>query len=71
MGLMESVYPVFDFMIKNGFVSIEDISRLLNLEYNVIVAKLSGEDDFDINEAMMINKNLLPDIPFEKLFSRD
>lgn len=48
----------------------EIIADMLEESESKVANKLCGNDKFDINEAMTININLFPDVPFKELFSK-
>ena len=54
---MNCVFPLIKKAIEEGNITVDDI------------AKSVGEDVVIINEAMTINVELFPDIPFKTLFS--
>lgn len=45
------------------------LQKVLAKMFVIIKEKLCGKEDFIINEAMTINVELFPDIPFKTLFS--
>ncbi|MBQ5398244.1 MAG: hypothetical protein IIU14_02280 [Ruminococcus sp.] len=67
---MKCIFPLIKASIEEGNVSVGDFIVALNLSEDEVLMRLSGEKEFDINEAMNVNKQLFPDVPFEKLFSK-
>ncbi len=65
------VFPTIKIALDNGLVSVDDIAETLKESESCVVNKLSGLDDFNINEAMTINTNFFPEVPFKELFSKD
>jgi len=51
-------------------ISVKDIANVTGKSVDTIRKKLSGERTFDIDEAMAINENIFPDVPFKELFSK-
>lgn len=51
-------------------VTIESISKTLNLHRNSVSNKLNGKNNFTIEEAFSIKKKFFPDISLEYLFSK-
>lgn len=62
-------FPVIKSAIDDGRVSLQYIAEILDEDINTVKKKLCGKDIFDINEAMTINNEIFPDIPFKELFS--
>lgn len=62
-------FPVIKKSIDNGELSIEELEKELDISEEKILKKLSGEEEFDINEAMTINNEFFKDVPFKKLFT--
>lgn len=62
-------FPIIQSAIDNGSVSLQLIADILEEDVNTIERKLCGKDIFDINEAMTINNQLFPEIPFKELFT--
>lgn len=71
MTALTCVFPVIKSAIDKGLVSVGTIADMLEKSEPYVAQKLSGENKFDINEAMIINNNLFPDIPFKELFSEN
>ncbi len=65
------MFPIIRSAIDNGLISISKIADLLETSESSVKNKLSGNEAFDINEAMIINNTLFPDIPFKELFNSD
>ena len=65
------VFPVIRIAIDKGLISVDDIAKTLKESESYIIDRLSGIDDFDINEAMTINNSFFSDVPFKELFSKD
>lgn len=65
------MFPIIKSAIDNGLISISKIADLLETSESSVKSKLSGNEVFDINEAMTINNELFPDIPFKELFGND
>ena len=55
--------------IEEGNITVDDIAKSVGEDVVIIKEKLCGKEDFIINEAMTINVELFPDIPFKTLFS--
>lgn len=68
---MKVVYQFIEKSLNNGEVSVSAIAELLGMSEETVLKKISGNDCFDINEAMLINKSLFPKVPFEVLFGRN
>lgn len=66
---MNCVFPLIKKAIEEGNITVEDIAKSVDEDVVIIKNKLSGKDDFIINEAMTINMELFPDVPFKTLFS--
>lgn len=62
-------FPVIKKAIDNGELSIKELEKELGVSEEKIMKKLCGELEFDINEAMTINKVFFKDVPFKKLFT--
>lgn len=67
--VMNCGFPLIQSAIDTGSVSIQLIAEILEEDVNTIERKLCGKDYFDINEAMTINNELFPEIPFKDLFT--
>ncbi|MDO4831269.1 MAG: hypothetical protein Q4A46_07315 [Clostridia bacterium] len=65
---MKTIYPTFTKVLNSGEVSIDDVARILNADRKTVMQKLQGISEFTINEAMTINRRLLPNVAFEELF---
>ena len=63
------VFLVIKSALDEGLVTVETIADMLEESENKVANKLCGNDKFDINEAMTININFFPDVPFKELFS--
>jgi hypothetical protein len=63
------IFPIIKDAMDNGTISVDTIALLINNDKFSTINKLCGNENFDINEAMTINLELFPDIPFKKLFS--
>lgn len=63
------VFPIIKAALDEGAVSVKSIAALINDDEFIVIDKLSGNNSFDINEAMAINEVLFPDIPFKLLFT--
>ena len=57
-------------MAQKG-VTIEAISRLLNVHRNTIQNKLDGESDFTIEQAFLITDVMFPEYKLAFLFRND
>lgn len=68
---MNCVFPLIKKSIEEGNITVDDIAKLVGEDVVIINNKLSGKEDFIINEAMTINMELFPDIPFKNLFSHN
>lgn len=70
---MNCVFPLIKKAIEEGNITVDDIAKSVGEDVVIIVViikeKLCGKEDFIINEAMTINMELFPDIPFKTLFS--
>ena len=66
---MNCVFPLIKKAIEEGNITVEDIAKSVGEDVVSVRNKLSGEEDFIINEAMTINVELFPDVPFKILFS--
>ncbi len=66
---MNCVFPLIKRAIEEGNITVDDIAKLVDEDVVIIKNKLSGKEDFIINEAMTINMELFPDVPFKTLFS--
>ena len=64
------IYPFIVEKIENGKLTKERISKLIDVSPLICDLKLKGEIPFDINEAMTINNELFPGIPFKIVFSK-
>ncbi|MGN0499221.1 MAG: hypothetical protein ACI4F6_09220 [Acutalibacteraceae bacterium] len=64
------VYPFLAEKIENGKLTKEKISSLIDVPPLICELKLKGEIPFDINEAMTINNELFPGIPFKTVFNK-
>lgn len=67
---MKCSYPIIRTAIEDGSVTVKEMATLLDEEVEVINQKLCGADDFDINEAMVLNTELFPEVPFKELFTK-
>lgn len=67
---MICVFPIIKTALDNGVVSVDIIAETLKESESYVTKKLSGVDNFDINEAMTINNIFFPEIPFKVLFSK-
>lgn len=56
-------------IFEEGNITVDDIAKSVGEDVVIIKEKLCGKEDFIINEAMTINMELFPDIPFKTLFS--
>lgn len=66
---MNCVFPLIKKAIEEGNITVDDIAKSVGEDVVIIKEKLCGKEDFIINEAMTINVELFPDIPFKTLFS--
>jgi len=64
------IFPIIKTALDNGKISVETIAETLDESEMYVVERLSGIDNFNINEAMTINNYLFPEIPFKILFSK-
>ena len=64
------VYPFIGEEIEKGQLTKEKISSLIGVPPIICDLKLKGEIPFDINEAMIINNELFPGIPFKIVFHK-
>lgn len=64
------VYPYIIDAIQKGKVTKERICDLIDVSPLIFELKLKDEIPFDINEAMTINNELFPGIPFKKVFKK-
>lgn len=67
---MICVFPIINSALDEGLITVETIADMLEESESKVANKLRGNDKFDINEAMTININLFPDVPFKELFSK-
>lgn len=67
---MICVFPKINSALDEGLITVETIADMLEESESKVANKLCGNDKFDINEAMTININLFPDVPFKELFSK-
>ena len=67
--MVNCVFPLIKKAIEEGNITVEDIAKSVGEDVVSVRNKLSGEEDFFINEAMTINVELFPDVPFKILFS--
>ena len=65
------VFPIIKDALDNGMISIDTIADTLDESESYVTKRLSGLDNFDINEAMAINNYFFPEIPFKTLFSKN
>lgn len=70
-GIMGCTFPYIRKALDNGEITVETIAEVIEEDIAVVTKKLRGEDEFDINEAMKININLFPEVPFKALFSNN
>lgn len=68
---MNCIFPLIKEALDEGNITVEDIAKSVDEDVHSIRNKLSGKEDFIINEAMTINLELFPNIPFKMLFSRN
>lgn len=68
---MRCIYSTIRLALVSGRVTVSEIATIVNEDIGVVEEKLSGLSEFDINEAMTINNELFPGMPFEKLFKVD
>ena len=61
---MNCVFPLIKKAIEEGNITVDDIAKSVGEDVVIIKEKLCGKEDFIINEAMTINVELFPDIPF-------
>lgn len=54
-------------ILKNGH-SIEEISKKLNLSFNVLKKKIEGSEQFTVKEIMLLKKIINPELSYEYLF---
>lgn len=66
---MNCVFPLIKKAIEEVNITVDDIAKSVGEDVVIIKEKLCGKEDFIINEAMTINVELFPDIPFKTLFS--
>lgn len=65
---MNCVFPLIKKAIEEGNITVDDIAKSVGEDVVIIKEKLCGKEDFIINEAMTINMELFPDIPFKTFF---
>lgn len=70
MSDLRYVYPFIVEKIEKGQLTKEKISNLIGVPPLICDLKLKGEIPFDINEAMTINNELFPGIPFKIVFNK-
>ncbi len=52
-------------------ITIEDISKLLNMHRNSIAKKINGPSSFSIEEAFAIKKEFFPNCDMKELFKTE
>lgn len=52
-------------------ITIESIAELLGVHRNSIANKINGDSAFSVEQAMMIQERLFPDLDMKYLFRRD
>lgn len=67
---MKCIFPLIKASIDDKLIAIEDFISVLGISEQELSRKLSGEESFDINEAMKINEDFYPNVPFKVLFAK-
>lgn len=57
-------------MAKND-ISIEELSKLLNIHRNSVANKLRGKSSFSVEEAIKIRDTFFPKMELEELFRKE
>lgn len=68
--MLKCIFPIILNKMSLENISVKDIANVTGKSVDTIRKKLSGERTFDIDEAMAINENIFPDVPFKELFSK-
>lgn len=68
--MLKCIYPVILQAMSVDGISIKRISNVIGKSEMTTRKKLSGKIAFDINEAMSLNEQIFPNVPFKMLFCR-
>jgi plasmid maintenance system antidote protein VapI len=64
-------YPNLRMELFKNNITLEELSKYLNLHRNSISNKVNGHSSFSIEEASKIQKKYFPQMPIEYLFKKE
>ena len=67
----DEMYKVLEALIENRGVTKKQMAKDIGIKYATLLAKLSGESKFTLDEAVKIREYLNVEVPFEILFGKD
>lgn len=68
--MIKCVYPNLVAVMTERNLSITELSAAINKNPDTLRKKMAGTNPFNLNEAMIIQEAIFPDIPLKVLFSR-
>jgi len=68
--MLKCIFPNILIGMSIDGIGVNKISEVINKSPDAVRKKLSGDVEFDVAEAMKINEQLFPDIPFKELFRK-
>jgi len=65
------MYRVLESKIAYKGISKKEMANELKMNYNTLLAKMSGKSKFTLDEAIIIKTYLQEELPVEELFKND
>lgn len=65
------MYQVLESMINKNNIDKEKMAETLHMEYEVLLSKISGEQEITLDEALCIQRYIGEEIPVEILFQKN
>lgn len=67
--MIKCIYPNLLAMMAEKNLSVSDIAEAIDRKPETVRKKLAGVNPFNINEALGIQENVFPEVPFKVLYS--
>lgn len=67
----DEMYKVLEALIEKSGVTKKQMAKDIGMKYVTLLAKLSGDSKFTLDEAVKIREYLKAEVPIEMLFGKD
>lgn len=68
--MIKCIFPNLVALMAEKNLSVSDVAKAINRQTETTRKKLAGTNPFSLNEAIMLQEALFPEIQFKVLYSR-